>query len=197
LKCGHSGVLRRQHDVVNLPLRGVNFPETGSVRVMSAAYREYSPAASIPQHPLPAWSGIVRIVKHRGVESRSHDWSVGRPLTAPLAHSYCIKAETSRSVTPGFTRCIAAKWMLSRHSPPCDQFDLAASCTYVTNSMTAAHPQTKCEPGNCWPASANPVRFPNRNLLVGRSPYRPWPFRGQNSGQHVPQVIETSTRANP
>ena len=47
LKCRRGSLLRAQHDVVNLPLPRGEFAGTGRVRVMSEAYMEYSPAASI------------------------------------------------------------------------------------------------------------------------------------------------------
>jgi len=44
--CSNGGLLRAEDDIVISRWRGLNLPDTGNVRVMSAAYPEYSPATS-------------------------------------------------------------------------------------------------------------------------------------------------------
>ena len=64
----------------------MNLPFAGSVRVMSVAYMEYSPAASMTTTSPDLNRGrVVGIVQHGGVEARSHDRRVGRALAATLS----------------------------------------------------------------------------------------------------------------
>ena len=65
LESGNGGLLRAQNDLVDLPLARRKLCRfAGSVRVMSEAYIEYSPATSITTtSPFVNRAGVIRIVQ--------------------------------------------------------------------------------------------------------------------------------------
>ena len=153
-----------EDDVVNLPLPRREFPgyrkRAGNVGRVHRIFPGY-----VHHHDVPCLHGpgIIGIMEHGGIEARSHDGGVSRPLAAAFAP---LVLHEGRNLAFGDSRFDGAHGGAMRRNRGvrclANELNLASILKGAQRAQERPHVSKGIRKAEtCWPASASPARLPS------------------------------------